>query len=78
MEWLKYVDNLKAEHPLNRLEDSGELLPQYVLTQLAEATRGESIVVTGVGQHQMWAAQYCTFQEPNTLITSGGSGFDGV
>ena len=74
MEWLKYVDNLKAEHPLNRLEDSGELLPQYVLTQLAEATRGESIVVTGVGQHQMWAAQYCTFQEPNTLITSGGLG----
>jgi acetolactate synthase-1/2/3 large subunit len=59
---------------LNRLEDSGELLPQYVLTRLAEATRGESIVVTGVGQHQMWAAQYCTFQEPNTLITSGGLG----
>ena len=74
VDWLKYVDDLKKEHPLNRLEENGELLPQYVLTQLAKASRGESIVVTGVGQHQMWAAQYCTFQEPNTLITSGGLG----
>ena len=74
LEWLKYVDTLRAEHPLNELPNSGELLPQYVLTQLAEANQGESIVVTGVGQHQMWAAQYCTFQEPNTLITSGGLG----
>ncbi|PKB80192.1 MAG: acetolactate synthase, large subunit, biosynthetic type [SAR202 cluster bacterium Io17-Chloro-G9] len=74
MDWLKYVDTLRAEHPLNQLPETGELLPQYVLTELAQATRGESIVVTGVGQHQMWAAQYCNFQEPNTLITSGGLG----
>ncbi len=74
LEWLKYIDTLRAEHPLNELPDSKELPPQYVLTQLARATRGDSIVVTGVGQHQMWAAQYCNFQEPNTLITSGGLG----
>jgi acetolactate synthase-1/2/3 large subunit len=41
---------------------------------LTEATHGDSIIVTGVGQHQMWAAQYCAFSEPNTLITSGGLG----
>ena len=74
MDWLKYVDTLRAEHPLNQLPESGELLPQQVLTELAQATRGETIVVTGVGQHQMWAAQYCNFREPNTLITSGGLG----
>ena len=74
LDWLNHVDTLRAEHPLNQLPETGELLPQYVLTQLAQVTRGESIVVTGVGQHQMWAAQYCNFQEPNTLITSGGLG----
>jgi len=74
MDWLKFVDTLRAEHPLNQLPESGELLPQQVLTELAQATRGETIVVTGVGQHQMWAAQYCNFREPNTLITSGGLG----
>ena len=74
IDWLKYVDALRAEHPLNEVPQTGELLPQYVLTQLAQATQGESIVVTGVGQHQMWAAQYCYFREPNTLITSGGLG----
>ena len=74
MDWLKSVDILRAEHPLNQLPESGELLPQQVLTELAQATRGETIVVTGVGQHQMWAAQYCNFREPNTLITSGGLG----
>ncbi len=74
IDWLKYVDALRAEHPLNEVPQTGELLPQYVLTQLAQATQGDSIVVTGVGQHQMWAAQYCRFREPNTLITSGGLG----
>jgi acetolactate synthase-1/2/3 large subunit len=45
-----------------------------VLRELSDATQGGSIIVTGVGQHQMWAAQYCAFHEPNTLITSGGLG----
>ena len=74
MEWLHYVDNLKAEHPPGLIRETETLLPQFVLSQLSDATKGDSIIVTGVGQHQMWAAQYCTFHEPNTLITSGGLG----
>ena len=50
------------------------LLPQFVLRELSEVTQGQSIIVTGVGQHQMWAAQFCAFNQPNTLITSGGLG----
>ena len=74
IDWLRYVDRLRAEHPPLQIRDTEALLPQFVLQELSEATHGEAIIVTGVGQHQMWAAQYCTFHEPNTLITSGGLG----
>jgi acetolactate synthase-1/2/3 large subunit len=74
IDWLRYVDTLRAEHPSARIRHTDALLPQFVLRQLSEATKGESIIVTGVGQHQMWAAQHCAFHEPNTLITSGGLG----
>ncbi len=74
IDWLSYVDTLRAEHPPFRIRQTDELLPQYVLRELSEVTKGEAIIVTGVGQHQMWAAQYCAFHEPNTLITSGGLG----
>ena len=74
LDWLRYVDTLRAEHPPNVIRETDKLLPQFVLQQLSEATKGESIIVTGVGQHQMWAAQFCEFDEPNTLITSGGLG----
>jgi acetolactate synthase-1/2/3 large subunit len=72
--WLQYIDTLRAEHPALHIRQTNELLPQYVLKQLSEVTQGEAIVVTGVGQHQMWAAQYYRFKEPNTWITSGGLG----
>jgi len=74
IDWLRHVDTLRAEHPSVHIRNTDALLPQFVLRQLSEATKGESIIVTGVGQHQMWAAQYCAFHEPNTLITSGGLG----
>ena len=74
MDWLKHVDTLRAEHPSLQIREADGLLPQYVLHQLSEATKGDAIIVTGVGQHQMWAAQYCGFHEANTLITSGGLG----
>ncbi|MCH7712580.1 MAG: biosynthetic-type acetolactate synthase large subunit [Chloroflexi bacterium] len=74
IEWLRYTDNLRIQHASTQIRETSELLPQYVLTELSKATRGEALIVTGVGQHQMWAAQYCEFQEPNTLITSGGLG----
>ena len=65
---------MKAQHPSHLVRESDELLPQYVLQQLTEVTQGRGIVVTGVGMHQMWAAQHCRFTEPNTFITSGGLG----
>ena len=74
MDWLHYIDSLRAEHPSTVIRETDALLPQFVLRELTRATQGDAIIVTGVGQHQMWAAQYCTFREPNTLITSGGLG----
>ena len=49
-----------------------------MLQQLSEVTQGEAIVVTGVGQHQMWAAQHFFYTKPSTFITSGGLGTMGV
>ena len=74
LQWLQTIDTLRAEHPPFNIRQTEELLPQYVLQQLSEVTQGEAIVVTGVGQHQMWAAQYYRFKEPNTWLTSGGLG----
>jgi len=74
VDWLQYIDTLRAEHPALHIRQTNELLPQYVLKQLSEITQGEAIIVTGVGQHQMWAAQHYRFKEPNTWITSGGLG----
>ena len=74
IDWLQHCDTLRAEHPSITIRHTDRLLPQFVLRRLTEATGGDAIIVTGVGQHQMWAAQYCAFSEPNTLITSGGLG----
>lgn len=74
LEWLQTIDTLRAEHPSLNIRQTEELLSQYVLQQLSEVTQGEAIVVTGVGQHQMWAAQHYRFKEPNTWLTSGGLG----
>ena len=74
VDWLQYVDTLRAEHPSLHIRENESLLPQYVLRELSTVTNGDAIIVTGVGQHQMWAAQHCSFKEPNTLLTSGGSG----
>ncbi len=64
-----------ATHPL-RYEDStdGEIEPQYMVQALYEATGGDAIVTSDVGQHQMWAAQYYHFAEPRRWINSGGLG----
>jgi acetolactate synthase-1/2/3 large subunit len=74
IDWLRRIDELKAQHPSHIVRESDELLPQFVLQRLTEITQGRGIVVTGVGMHQMWAAQHCKFTEPNTFITSGGLG----
>ncbi len=70
--WLDEIETLKAEHPLSI--NSDYLSPQYVIKALSDITSGDAIVVTGVGQHQMWAAQHYAFNQPNSWITSGGLG----
>ena len=73
-EWLKYVDRLKADHPSLRIRETSRLLGQHVVRALNEVTGGKALVVTGVGQHQMWAAQYYSPAETDVWFTSGGLG----
>ena len=71
--WLKKIDAWKKEHPL-KYEQSDEVIkPQYVVQEIHKACP-DAIIVTEVGQNQMWAAQYFQFENPRTFITSGGLG----
>jgi acetolactate synthase-1/2/3 large subunit len=72
--WLAHVDDLKRCHALNYNRDSRLVQAEYVLETMNQITRGEAIVTTGVGQHQMWAAQYLDFHHPRTFLTSGSMG----
>ena len=73
--WLKQINQWKAEYPVAVPPSSdSELLPQYVLSTLDEISKEDAIIVTDVGQHQMWAAQYLTYKAPHTIVTSGGAG----
>src|SRR5438552_9205139 len=72
--WRAHVQRLKAQHPLDYNRASNQIQVEYVLKTLNEITRGEAIVTTGVGQHQMWAAQYLDFVHPRTFLTSGSMG----
>ena len=74
VEWIREIEELKREHPSHLVPESDKVLPQYILRQIWEATGGDAIIVTGVGQHQMWAAQYIFYTKPATFITSGGLG----
>ena len=74
LEWLNKIEELKRDHPSMLIRDTDKLIPQYVINQISEATNGEAVIVTGVGQHQMWAAQHYTFNEPCTFVSSGGAG----
>ncbi|MFA5410407.1 MAG: biosynthetic-type acetolactate synthase large subunit [Candidatus Omnitrophota bacterium] len=72
-EWLKEVEALKKKYPL-RYKDGDKIKPQYVIEQIDEATKGEAIITTEVGQNQMWAAQWYRYTSPRTFISSGGLG----
>jgi acetolactate synthase-1/2/3 large subunit len=74
MDWIRQLDEWRKEHPLANINDGSGLLPQYIIRQLYEATSGDAIIVTGVGQHQMWTAQHYAFHEPDSFISSGGLG----
>ena len=75
-EWLATIAQLKAQHPSLAIPQSDALLPQQVLTEMNGMLQGDddAVVVTGVGQHQMWAAQYLFMNQPNSFVTSGGLG----
>ena len=70
--WVKEVEDMKANYPLKYNQEG--LTGPYVIEELYRVTKGDAIVVTDVGQHQMWAAQYYKYKEPRTLLTSGGLG----
>jgi acetolactate synthase I/II/III large subunit len=75
--WLHYIDELKGDsavRDIQKLPDSGHLYAAHVIHDLWRETNGNSIVVTDVGQHQMWEAQYYKHEQPRSLITSGGLG----
>lgn len=72
--WLKQVADWKETYPLTYKKAEGELKPQWVIELLSETTKGEAIVTTDVGQHQMWVAQYYQFVQPRSLLSSGGLG----
>ncbi len=74
-EWWRRIANWQELHPL-RYDDSSdaEIKPQYMVQALFEATGGEAIITSDVGQHQMWAAQYYGFRKPRRWINSGGLG----
>ncbi|MDD1691805.1 MAG: biosynthetic-type acetolactate synthase large subunit [Methanoregula sp.] len=71
--WLKKIKHWKQHHPLKCPED-GRLHPQFVIRQMSELLRGDAIIVSEVGQNQMWTAQHFCFKNPRTWITSGGLG----
>jgi acetolactate synthase I/II/III large subunit len=73
--WWQRIEGWRERHPL-RYEDSAgsEIKPQYMVEAIFEATGGEAIITSDVGQHQMWAAQYYGFKRPRQWINSGGLG----
>lgn len=72
-EWLQEIEEWRQECPLS-YEMNGQLRPQYIIERMWEMTQGDAVVVTDVGQHQMWAAQFFKFIRPRTHISSGGLG----
>lgn len=72
--WHKQIQEWKDKYPLKYKETDDAILPQYVIDQLSQLTKGNAIITTGVGQHQMFAAQFYQYNQPRSWITSGGLG----
>ncbi|MBE3089484.1 MAG: biosynthetic-type acetolactate synthase large subunit [Actinobacteria bacterium] len=73
-DWLKTIKTLKKDFPLKYDKSSKGIKPSYVIEKIYEITKGDAIICTEVGQHQMWTAQFYKFSQPRTFITSGGLG----
>ncbi len=72
--WFKKIADWKAKLPFNYDRNSSAIKPQYVVEEICRQTKGGAIITTGVGQNQMWAAQFYRFSRPRQLISSGGLG----
>ncbi len=73
-EWHTHIASLKQKHAMNYERNGAYIQPHAVIEELNRLTKGEAIVATGVGQHQMWAAQYFDFKQPRLWLTSGSMG----
>ena len=73
-DWHQKLDAWRAADPMTYDQRDDAIIPQYVIDQFSNLAKGKFIMSTGVGQHQMWAAQWTKFAEPRTWITSGGLG----
>ncbi|WP_270179925.1 acetolactate synthase large subunit [Alkalihalobacillus sp. CinArs1] len=73
-EWRKQLAQKNEDYPLWYKSNTEEFLPQRVIELVHKHTKGDAIITTDVGQHQMWAAQYYSFADPNKWVTSGGLG----
>lgn len=72
--WWKVIRKWEKEHPLKVPKAENKIKPQHMIKEISEITKGEAIVVTDVGQHQMWAAQHYHFNYPRSFLSSGGLG----
>ena len=72
--WFQWIEEMRRKHPSITIRETDDVLPQYVIDSIYRETKGDCIVCTGVGQHQMWAAQYFWYDKPNSFVTSGGLG----
>jgi len=72
--WINRILELKKKFPLSRDFSTNEISPQHLISKISEITKGNAIICTDVGQHQMWVAQYYEFNKNNSIVTSGGAG----
>ncbi|MFW6149178.1 MAG: biosynthetic-type acetolactate synthase large subunit [Atribacterota bacterium] len=72
--WLREIEKIREKVSCPQVDKNEVLKPKYIIKCINESFKGEAIIVTDVGQHQMWAANYCQFIHPRTFISSGGLG----
>lgn len=72
-DWIALIDKCRAQNPL-RYEDDDKLRPQFIIEKISQLTKGQAVVSTEVGQHQMWTAQYYKAAKSRLFLTSGGQG----
>jgi acetolactate synthase-1/2/3 large subunit len=73
-EWFDQVMTWKKKHPLHYKDEKGSIMPQFVIEEINRVTKGDAIICTDVGQHQMWSALFYTHKKPRHFISSGGLG----